>query len=679
MAYHLTRKWAKERILRNYLNTIYFGNGAYGIEAAARTYFGANHPRLRRGHGQRTCAALARAPRGRAARRRSSPPRARYDPIANPRGRQGAPRPRAAAHARAGLPHRARSTSDALAEPLPDARGPPAAGRGHRVPVLHRPGSSSRWSTSSAAARRARALRGRPADPHDDRPRAPGGRATGGRRLAAERRRPARRARGDRQPAPARCARWSAATTTTSAPFNLATQGQRQPGSAFKPFMLAEALRPGHPPTRPGRRRRRVCDVDEVAVRGASTSTTTRTPTPASRRWPTRRRSPTTRSSPSSASRSGRKQDRRGSPAHGHPHAGLDQLRDDARRPRAGRHAARHGARLRDLRHRRQAASTARSARAPTTDARDGAVPGPVGIKRDRPRRRTTSSSRSSCRAARRRSTERGRAGPRRGRRREVALAAAGRRRGSAPASARRSATCRRRQDRARPRTTATPGSSAGREKYTVAVWVGYPDKVKPMEPSSRASRSPAAPTRPAILQDLHGVARSNLDPRRRRGRDDGAGRADRPPATGTAGADAPRRPRRPTARAGDRAATAAPTGADAPAPEPAQPTAAPRRRRAEEAPAPAQRAGAARRRRRAAAPATGGGRRARADGERRRSAQAATGATRCATPAAQKRHGSSAALVIPIARAGHASTASQLAARRGSIADRAADEVARR
>jgi penicillin-binding protein 1A len=42
MAYHLTRKWSKERILTEYLNTVYFGNGAYGIEAAARTYFGAD-------------------------------------------------------------------------------------------------------------------------------------------------------------------------------------------------------------------------------------------------------------------------------------------------------------------------------------------------------------------------------------------------------------------------------------------------------------------------------------------------------------------------------------------------------------------------------------------------------------------------------------------------------------
>src|SRR3954454_7573181 len=44
LAYHLTHEWSKEKILNNYLNTIYFGNGAYGIEAAARTYFQPNHP-----------------------------------------------------------------------------------------------------------------------------------------------------------------------------------------------------------------------------------------------------------------------------------------------------------------------------------------------------------------------------------------------------------------------------------------------------------------------------------------------------------------------------------------------------------------------------------------------------------------------------------------------------------
>jgi penicillin-binding protein 1A len=40
LAYHLERKWPKEKILTQYLNTVYFGNGAYGIESAVRTYFG---------------------------------------------------------------------------------------------------------------------------------------------------------------------------------------------------------------------------------------------------------------------------------------------------------------------------------------------------------------------------------------------------------------------------------------------------------------------------------------------------------------------------------------------------------------------------------------------------------------------------------------------------------------
>ncbi|HEV2873517.1 MAG TPA: transglycosylase domain-containing protein, partial [Thermoleophilaceae bacterium] len=40
LAYHLEREWSKEKILTQYLNTVYFGNGAYGVEAAVRTYFG---------------------------------------------------------------------------------------------------------------------------------------------------------------------------------------------------------------------------------------------------------------------------------------------------------------------------------------------------------------------------------------------------------------------------------------------------------------------------------------------------------------------------------------------------------------------------------------------------------------------------------------------------------------
>src|SRR3954463_8000961 len=40
LAYHLEHQWSKQKILTQYLNTIYFGSGAYGVESARRTYFG---------------------------------------------------------------------------------------------------------------------------------------------------------------------------------------------------------------------------------------------------------------------------------------------------------------------------------------------------------------------------------------------------------------------------------------------------------------------------------------------------------------------------------------------------------------------------------------------------------------------------------------------------------------
>src|SRR5215216_7870869 len=39
LAVKLERKFSKDQILEFYMNTVYFGRGAYGIEAAARTYF----------------------------------------------------------------------------------------------------------------------------------------------------------------------------------------------------------------------------------------------------------------------------------------------------------------------------------------------------------------------------------------------------------------------------------------------------------------------------------------------------------------------------------------------------------------------------------------------------------------------------------------------------------------
>jgi penicillin-binding protein 1A len=39
LAIKLARKWSKTKVLQEYLNTVYYGNHSYGIEAAAQTYF----------------------------------------------------------------------------------------------------------------------------------------------------------------------------------------------------------------------------------------------------------------------------------------------------------------------------------------------------------------------------------------------------------------------------------------------------------------------------------------------------------------------------------------------------------------------------------------------------------------------------------------------------------------
>jgi penicillin-binding protein 1A len=74
LAWRLEQSWSKEHILTAYLNTIYFGNGAYGIERAARTYFGHNAKKLTLPE----AALLAGIP--------EDP--SRYDPVAHPRTAQ---------------------------------------------------------------------------------------------------------------------------------------------------------------------------------------------------------------------------------------------------------------------------------------------------------------------------------------------------------------------------------------------------------------------------------------------------------------------------------------------------------------------------------------------------------------------------------------------------------------
>src|SRR5688572_21155889 len=74
LAIKLDNNFTKEQILENYLNTIYFGRGAYGIEAAANTYFGVHASELTAQQGA-VLAVLIRSP-------------SRYDPEVSPQDAQ---------------------------------------------------------------------------------------------------------------------------------------------------------------------------------------------------------------------------------------------------------------------------------------------------------------------------------------------------------------------------------------------------------------------------------------------------------------------------------------------------------------------------------------------------------------------------------------------------------------
>jgi penicillin-binding protein 1A len=70
VAYHLEDEYSKGEILQLYLNTVYFGQGAYGIESAARTYFSRHASKLTLNEGAILAALIA------------SP--SRFDPVFHP-------------------------------------------------------------------------------------------------------------------------------------------------------------------------------------------------------------------------------------------------------------------------------------------------------------------------------------------------------------------------------------------------------------------------------------------------------------------------------------------------------------------------------------------------------------------------------------------------------------------
>ena len=159
LAYHLERQWSKDKILTEYLNEIYFGEGATGIEAAAAHLLRLQPPGLRRGW-RSTAAPRSSLPWEAAllAGMISSP--SAYSPRNFPENALGSPQPGAREHGRPGLHH------PGGVRPLqprrgrdgdPDREGDPA--RRPRTPRRRTSprGCASSSSTATAPARRSAA------------------------------------------------------------------------------------------------------------------------------------------------------------------------------------------------------------------------------------------------------------------------------------------------------------------------------------------------------------------------------------------------------------------------------------------------------------------------------------------------------------------------------------------
>jgi penicillin-binding protein 1A len=226
LAYQLEKRWSKQKILDEYLNIIYYGEGAYGIEAAARTYFGVHAAQLTLPQAA-LLAGLPQAPSAYSPRRNPDAALARRDVCLNKMYQQG--------YITSG------ELQEALAEPLQlaDAKSDTAQQVPYwiemvREQLVSRYGSSQvlggglrvYLSVDLALQKQAEASIAQILDQPDD----PSAALVcidvhTGRLLAMV-----------------------GGSDFAKMQFNLATQGRRQPGSAFKPFVLVNALQNGMSP-----------------------------------------------------------------------------------------------------------------------------------------------------------------------------------------------------------------------------------------------------------------------------------------------------------------------------------------------------------------------------------------------------------------------------------------------
>ena len=221
----LSREYSKDDILQNYLNTIYFGRQAYGIEAAAKAYFGVDVSKLTVAQGA-LLAAVIKSPEY-------------YDPRGHPERGQGPLGLRRRRHGQ----HRQAHPGPARRAEVPDhdqARRRSASALDGPLGLVWR---QVKAELSADGIDPADHQHQGPADHHHHRPDGPGR----GRRTRSARRTPtcsrSRRTCGRRWPrstrTPAAVLAYYGGKNGTGLDY---VQSWRPPGSTFKPYVTATAL-----------------------------------------------------------------------------------------------------------------------------------------------------------------------------------------------------------------------------------------------------------------------------------------------------------------------------------------------------------------------------------------------------------------------------------------------------